>query len=300
MKNIIVIPYFNEDEVKRFLKTAYFLRDYAKNKCDYEFLLLNDKIIKPNKKLFEVFSSIAQTQCLEAKKVNNSYPEGPGEFFWEAMDYISENHEKDGGFVLWFESDMLPKVADWVDRLEAEWEKYPEIVIMGLYVPNKYNVLSGGFIPEHINGAGCYSKDFSRFFPVEERGAPFDVANFQSLKKSGKKYHKTRLFKFSHMYSICEDIENDEVVFFHGYRQNRDEFIEKAIMMIRDPASRDKEKQRLSKIPTKGKVCCKRAVKFLNSIYCDIHTKHSLFTFFMNRLLYYKIRAQKKLKRFLT
>ena len=108
MSNVIAIPYINEEEVSLLLKIGSFIKKQNKNQSSYEFLLLNKKTVKPSGELLDVFSGIAPSKCVEFDLSQTSYPEGVDEFFWKTMEYINKHSTKDGGFVFWMESDVIP------------------------------------------------------------------------------------------------------------------------------------------------------------------------------------------------
>ncbi|MCX5714185.1 MAG: hypothetical protein NT033_05125 [Candidatus Omnitrophica bacterium] len=266
------------------------------NNSNYEFLLCNKKFIEPSTELLDIFSGIAPSKQYQPLTAIDSYPEGPDAFFWEIMDYVNGHYEKDGGFVLWFESDMIPVMLNWVDLLEAEWRNHPGVLIMGLRMPNKYFIKIGTFVLEHINGGACYSKDLSKAVSQKYREKYFDVSTFQYIKKT-QKYFKTKLFKFSHIYSLLGDIENNKAIVLHGYRQDKDRFISKAISLVESNDARKCEKEILSKIPRKERLCCDFAVSIGFLVNCPIHETDGLFTQCKNNVLFYLMCFIKKLYR---
>jgi len=284
MRNIIVLPYASDTEIRRFLKIGYFLRRRDKNRCHFEFLLVNKNTVKPDKELAAVLNDLAPVRCYEPETVLNSYPEGPDEVFWKAMEYVSKVYEKDGGFALWLESDMLPKVPDWVDRLEREWKAYPGILIMGLYFSQKYLIKTGDRIAEHINGGACYSKDIFMAVPSLYKGKYFDVSLFPFIKKT-KKFHASWLFRYSHMHSLLDDIQDNRAVILHGYRQDKEKFISKAIEIIESPEALEFEKNHLPTLPKKDRLCCDLAIFFGFVMDCPIHEKNTLLTSLKNNFL---------------
>lgn len=284
MRHVIVIPYISVEEESRFLKIGQYLKRHNDNAASFEFLFVT-KNIDPSKEVLEVFSGIAPVKCYRPKAVFNSYPEGPDEFFWKTMDYINAGYEKDGGFVLWFESDMIPKSQGWLDLIELEWKQFSDVLIMGLYFPAKYIAKVNGFVLAHINGGAAYSKDLAKAVPVELRGKYFDISLFQSI-KSTKKYHKSELFKFSHRYSLLDDIYNNKAIMLHGYRQDKNQFIAKAIDLIESQVEREREKEFLTGLPRKNKICCDLACFRGNHVSCSIHEKNTFLVRCKNSIIW--------------
>ncbi len=296
MKHIIVIPYINQEEISRLLQIGNYLKRHTRNLCDYEFLLVNKKTVESSDVLLKTYSSIAPTSQYQPETLFNTYPEGVDECFWKSMEYIYQNHDQDGGFALWFESDMIPIASDWVDKLGEEWSKHFEVSVMGLYVPRKFYAKKNVLVGEHINGGACYSKEISKIISPEVRGKYFDTNMFHHIKKSNK-YHASSLIKFGHQWSILREVKNNKAVLLHGYLQNKDSFVSKAIDLVTSAEARDAEAKKISLLPLKSRYCCPDAVPFLFFMCCPIHEENNLFTKFKNEIIYSLVRFQRKLTR---
>jgi hypothetical protein len=116
--------------------------------------------------------------------------------FWEIMTHIGRHYLYDGGFALWLESDMALVKARWIDLLAEEWCKQPSLLTMGLYIPSGYFPGLRAFVPAHINGGACYSKDFVNHVPAEANSDAFDMALWPALVKTGR-YQQSRSFSFT-------------------------------------------------------------------------------------------------------
>lgn len=233
MKHVIILPYYSNDEIKRYLWIANFLKEFTVTKYNYEFLLAAHSSIQPSSTLFNAFVRIAPTKSLQCKTKISGFPQGPAAVFWEIMEYINGHYEKDGGFSLWLESDMIPVKANWLDRLTEQWLRIPETVLMGLYVPDRY-IEGGGRIAEHINGGACYAKDFANFLPQEGRKPSFDVELFRYIRKT-QRFQKSNLFAFAKIDNLWQLIHNSEKVILHGFKQNKDRFIKSCLRSLRSP-----------------------------------------------------------------
>jgi len=241
-----------------------------------------------------MFSSIAPSMQIVFDVPFDSYREALKDTFWKTMDYINANYEKDGGFAFWFEHDMLPTAPKWVDLLEDEWRRHPGVFVMGVFFPKKYFTKTKKFVPEHINGGACYLKYISELVPmkyrdVSDRGA-FDVILFKYAKLT-KLYHISKAFKFSHMYSLLSNIENSKNIILHGYRQDKNSFIDKAIDLMESPESRMGEKIFLSCMQKKNKICCDLMTKTGLLTNCPVHEKNTVFANCKNNILWYLMRA---------
>jgi len=252
MKHIILLHYYCDSEIKCYLEIADFFLDYSQCKSEYEFLLLCSSFIQPSENLHNAFLKIAPTRTVHCRNSQPGHDKGCNAAFWEGMEYINSNYEKDGGFVLWLEADTFPAKRNWVDLLAKEWKAHPQALMMGLYLPK----LKGVF-PDHINGGACYTKDFVECIPLQYKtlDSIVDVTISQYILGT-KRYHKSRSFVFSHLFSLCNDISDPEKVILNGFAQNREKFIFKGIKLLKDPVFLKEEKKRLKQLPPESKKCC--------------------------------------------
>ena len=282
MKHIVIIPYSYEQDIENFKKTGKFLINFSKNKSEYIFLLVNH-LIKSNKELLNIFSKIAPVEQMESVVPILGAPEGVAATFWEIMDYINQNYEKDGGFVLWFEPDMIPIRENWVDILAEEWRKHTNALIIGMYVQARYCKKTGFLFPEHINGGACYAKDLASQVPLEYKSGVCDMSLFQYIKKT-RRHYKCNFFNFSHQYSLLSDMKNRQIVILHGYLQDKDEFLSKVIRLLSNPGAG--EENILNKSKSEKQICCDQATVGHFFVNCSIHSRNLFFKCY-NRLVYY-------------
>lgn len=159
--------------------------------------------------------------------------------FWDCMDYIANETPHDGGFSLWFESDMIPVAEDWIDRISDDWyAKSPAPVLMGCWVPKvtkrRFFRRPRLWIPEHINGGACYSKDFGQVIPNQAREGVFDLSVFESAQEIGRAYG-TPTIGFATVDRAEHEISKPERVLLHGFMEDKDKFIETCINLSSKP-----------------------------------------------------------------
>ena len=257
MKHIILLHYYCEAEIERYLQIAEFLREYSRCRADYEFLLLAASCISPSQVLQDAYSKIAPAKTLSGQKTMNGHLAGANAAFWEGMEYINNNYEKDGGFVFWLESDMLPIKKNWVDLLELEWKKHPGILVMGLYIPWLIDPrVECNLITPHINGGGCYVKYLDSIIPISYKNPAFDM-HLSRYAMKVRKFHKSGQFVFTDKYELCYDISNPKITILHGLEQDHNQFISGTINLLRNPDFIKKEIEIIEQLPTDKKICCK-------------------------------------------
>lgn len=277
MTHTIVLPYINNDEIQRFISIGRFLKLRSKNRSDFRFLLVNKKTVAPSVELEELYSQIAPVGRFEPNTTIDAYPQGPDAFFWETMEHINKNFEKDGGFVLWHESDMIAIRPDWVDRLAAEWIARPDALVMGLYYLRRFWVKTRGFTADHINGGACYAKDLVRYVPALIRGKGFDYSLFRVIGPT-KRYIKSDQFCFSHLFSLADDFRDPRKTILHGYRQDKNLFIEKTIRLAASTEACQSDKLSQERLPANEKICCDQFVTMFGFRYCPVHYKNTFFS----------------------
>jgi hypothetical protein len=151
------------------------------------------------------------------------------------MDYVAAHDNRDGGFSLWLESDMVPVKRDWLDRLDAEWRQAADVWVMGRYVPNVPKRLivrrKRLWIDEHINGGACYAKAFARLVPKEYRRGTFDVAIYPYVKHNDRT-RRTEAIAFSTVEDCRRDAADARYAVLHGFLQNKEEFLNRCLMPL--------------------------------------------------------------------
>jgi hypothetical protein len=269
MKHIVAIPYYCQEEVRRYLLIADLLRSYTRETSktvEFEFLISPAWSVNPDDALFDAFSKVSTVDLYNCKTKAVGYPRRATAMFWEIMEHIAHSYPKDGGFVLWLESDMIPVRANWMSQLTSEWTSSPNLILMGPLIP-EFRTRKGYLVPEHINGGSCYSKDLAKHVPLDGRRSYFDVDLF-SYVKATKRFKPSELFTLATYDDIPELILDSETVILHGYLQAKDKFVNKCI----DVVKRQKEPcfSKLMRL-CKPRRCCKHGYWNGSSFFCPIH-----------------------------
>lgn len=237
MTHVIILPYFCQQEIDRYLKIVHRLRQFPKQSSEYHFLLAASPKIEPNQDLLNACQAVAPTISFQCPTQVFGYPQGPTAMFWDAMDHVRNHMPDDGGFALWLESDMAPVKENWLDMLDEQWRDGCPPLLMGCYVPPVYKkrLLRRDklMLDDHINGGACYAKHFSRLMPAEARGGVFDCAVYQLAKKLGR-VKTTELIDFSTNVRVRRDVMNPEKAVLHGFMQDKDTFIEQCLHPVTD------------------------------------------------------------------
>jgi hypothetical protein len=236
--NIVIIPYFSEQEIDRYIRIADHILALGPQQTRYEFLLASSGLIQPSQRLMDTFLRIAPATPFACPTQLFGYPLGATAMFWDCMDYVAANTEPDGGFSLWMESDMVPVKPDWMDRLAQQWEETDDSsLVMGCFVPNLYRMVffrrKRLQINEHINGGACYAKNLSFEVPKVYRTGTFDVAIYPFLKQEGR-FSTTESLAFSTMDRCRRDIVDPRYVILHGYLQDKDAFVDRCLQPLMD------------------------------------------------------------------
>jgi len=229
MKHVVILPYFCDEEVERYLKIVKRMGEFPKQKCEWQFLLAASPRMQPSSILLEACQRVAPTVSFQCPSQIFGYPQGPTAMFWDSMEYIEDNTPNDGAFALWFESDMAAVQPDWLDRLDAQWNDGPTPLLMGCYVPEVYKQRllrkKKLLLEDHVNGGACYAKHFASCMPSEARDGVFDVVVYKHAKKLGR-VKSTGLIDFSTNERVRRDLLDDRKVVLHGFMQEKDSFIE--------------------------------------------------------------------------
>ena len=228
MRHVVILPYFCDEEIKRYLKIVRRMEQFPSQKCDWQFLLAASPRIKPSHTLLQACRRVAPSESFQCPTQVFGYPEGPTAMFWDSMEYIEHHSPNDGGFGFWFESDMAAVQPDWLDRLDAEWNQGSTPLLMGCYVPEVYKQRLFRrrklLLEDHVNGGACYGKQFARWMPPEAREGVFDVVVYKYAKKLGR-VKGTSLIDFSTNSQVRRDLANVQKVVLHGFMQDKNQFI---------------------------------------------------------------------------
>jgi archaeosine-15-forming tRNA-guanine transglycosylase len=232
-KHVIILPYFCQEEVDRYLQIAARLRTFPKPNVACDFLLASSPRTETSQSLVNAYSELGNTIPFACPTQIFGYPEGPGAMFWDCMEFIEQNYQSNDGFSLWLESDMAPIKSNWLDRLSDEWYSESQTpVMMGSYVPEvyKYRVFKKPklILHPHINGGACYAMDFAAQMPEAARTGVFDMAVYQFAKKLGRARF-TRQIAFSTHDRVRRDMADQDKVLLHGFMQEKDRFIEQCL-----------------------------------------------------------------------
>lgn len=234
MKHVIIFPYHCYQEVKDYSELACLWKSLTHTNLEYEFLLSARYDAEPNKFLEKQFAKIAPVRSFRCKTKGRGIKkpslfhsiEGPTAMFWDTFEFISENYPDDGGFCLWFESDMIPLTPHWLDRLHAEWNT-GKFLIMGKLIseewitqnlPNwKQNSLT------HINGGACYAKNFYKYLPNKlfNSKRSWDVEIFPFLQLHYMNHCKaTDLIDFRYHQTTFTELPSNNSFILHGIKDS--------------------------------------------------------------------------------
>ena len=232
-RHIVILPYYCQEEVERYLKIAEKIQSFPKPETEVDYLLAASPRSQHSLSLYNAYSKIGNAIAFQCPSQIFGYPEGPTAMFWDCMDYVAENYKGTDGFSLWMESDMAPTQPDWIDRLSDQWYGHREIpIMMGCYVPEVYK--SRLFkkrkllLEPHINGGACYSMDFVDHMPAKAREGVFDMAVFQYAQSVGRAV-STNLISFSTSSRVRRDLHDREKVLLHGFMQDKDLFVDQCL-----------------------------------------------------------------------
>jgi hypothetical protein len=234
-KYVVIIPYYSEQEIDRYLKIARCLQELGPQRIDYEFLLASSPQISPSKRLRDSFERIAPTRQFACPTQVFGYPEGSTAMFWDCMDFLATQYGTDNGFGLWLESDMVPVKSHWLDQLVEEWEQADSPLVLGCYVPEviKHRFIGRKrvWITEHLNGGACYAKSFASEIPKPYRNGVFDVATYPYIKLK-QRFTVTQAIAFSTVKNSEQDIANPHKAILHGFLQDKDQFVDRCVKVL--------------------------------------------------------------------
>ncbi len=239
--HVIVLPYFCQNEVERYLKIAHRLRQFPRPNCNIHFLLANSPRIEPDSRLYRSYSQIAPCTSFACPTQVFGYPAGPTAMYWDAMEFVAEKFNGSDGFCLWLESDMAPVKADWIDRLSVEWFTGKRPLMMGCHVPDIYKRRIFRrpklILRAHVNGGACYAIDFARRLPPDAREGVFDMAVYRHAHQQGG-VRKSELIAFSTLSRVRRDVQSPDKVLLHGFMQDKDAFVDACLQPVSPRESR--------------------------------------------------------------
>ncbi|MBL8890680.1 MAG: hypothetical protein JNL67_11945 [Planctomycetaceae bacterium] len=243
MAHTIILPYFSADEIQRYVKIVRHIaaleqqNPAGRSACSFNFLLAASPKIEPSDELRRVCEEVAPTHSFQCPTQIFGYPAGPTAMFWDAMDYVQDRlQDREDGFALWLESDMVPVKSNWLDRLDQEWRSEGQTpIVMGCYVPELYKVRlfrsKRLVLHEHINGGACYNKQLSSLIPDSVKSEVFDMVVYREAKKIGLTICSEQIM-FSTTQRARRDVMDQEKVLLHGFMQEKDQFVDKCCAPI--------------------------------------------------------------------
>lgn len=251
-QNVVILPYFSNEEVTRYLKIAERIGSMRPAGSKVHYLLANSLRIEPSQPLQQAYSQLGPCTSFTCPTPIFGYPEGPTAMYWDCMRYVSERFSNLDGFCLWLESDMAPVQDDWLDRLSEQWHTGDRPLMMGCHVPNTYKKRFFRrpklVLHEHINGGACYATDFANQLPPSARHGVFDMAVYQYAQGLGR-VRETDLISFSTLSRVRRDVMDPNKVVLHGYLQDKDSFIDACLRPISE-----KEQQLASWHPLQDRI----------------------------------------------
>jgi len=234
-QHVVILPYFCDDEIKRYLKIADKLRSFPQPDADVHYLLACSPRRSPSPELYAAYSELAPCTSFQCPTQVFGYPQGPTAMYWDAMEFIAKQFAGNDGFSLWLESDMAPIKPNWIDRLSAEWYDSQPPLMMGCYVPEVYKHRLFRrpklLLQPHVNGGACYATDFAKRMPSEARDGVFDMAVYQHASEKNQ-VRPTRQISFSTLGRVRRDLLDPEKVLLHGFMQDKDPFIEACLKPV--------------------------------------------------------------------
>jgi hypothetical protein len=233
--HVVILPYFCQQEIDRYQKTADWLVQQTTERLDCTFLLAASPKAQPSEQLRAAFARLGPVISYQCPTQIFGYPAGPTAMFWDAMDYVADNFSGDG-FSLWFESDMAFVKPNWLERLTGEWNSGPSRpLMMGCYVPHVYKHRLFRrrklLLNPHINGGACYALDFARRMPAAAREGVFDMAVYEHGLAIGE-MRATRQISFSTVQRARRDVLSADKCVLHGFMQDKDRFINECVRPV--------------------------------------------------------------------
>lgn len=188
MKHIIVLPYWCDKEVANFMQVVGRWEMFCRSEVEYSFVVARRFDAEESVELVGACSKHAPTKSIVCDRYRwDGWPGGANGMFRHVMEVVKESEDKDGGFVFWFEHDVIPIYLNWLHWLDRMWS--PELSMMGQYMSPPWINLHRLPMPPNINGTACYSKDLADGPSLSEVGreSPFDYILKDALPRHGRK-----------------------------------------------------------------------------------------------------------------
>jgi hypothetical protein len=146
-----------------------------------------DKVIHAKELAEKVFNEVHITST---DKSVNGWPQGANYLFWTASKYAEEH--KLGAF-LWVETDCVPLMPEWLDRIWADYHfvgAMKQSLFMGHIYQSNDPMLPG----EVMSGIAVYPQDTATRIPFLERGRAWDMDAAEIMVQNGR--HTNLIFHF--------------------------------------------------------------------------------------------------------
>lgn len=187
MKHILVLPYWCDKEVQNFLQILSRWDALCRTDVSYSFMVAKRHDVPESRELVEACRERAPTRVVSCDMYKwTGWPGGANGMFRHVMEALAVE-EDDGGFVFWFEHDVVPIYADWLSWLDRVWN--PELSMAGQYMSAPWINLHQAPMKPNINGTAMYSKSIGKSPAMKEilPDRPFDFVLSESLPKHGAK-----------------------------------------------------------------------------------------------------------------
>jgi hypothetical protein len=182
MNHIIALPYYSEKETNNFYQILSRWTLFCETSIDYSFLIVRRFDIAENSTILKECEKYAPTQSIVCSNYQwTGWPAGANGMFKHALEHINNNETKDGGFVFWFEHDVIPININWLNWLDKLWST--EFSVMGQYMsPPWINLHQVPMIP-NVNGTAAYNKELAnnKAFDKIIPNKPFDFTLSEEL-----------------------------------------------------------------------------------------------------------------------
>ena len=76
-QHIVILPYFCEEEVDRYLKIADKLETFPEPECQVHYLLASSPRTEPSSRLYDAYSRLGPTTSFQCPTQIFGYPQGP-------------------------------------------------------------------------------------------------------------------------------------------------------------------------------------------------------------------------------
>lgn len=160
MNNILVLPYWCDKEIRNYIQVLDRWDDLCRTDVNYSFLVARRFDAPEDSEIVAACEKHAPTKSLVCTRYQwEGWPGGANGMFKHVMEFVNETEEKDGGFVFWFEHDVIPIHEDWLTWLSKMWNS--ELSMMGQYMSPPWINLHQVPMRPNINGTACYAKSLA-------------------------------------------------------------------------------------------------------------------------------------------